>query len=118
MKICSLKVLRGPNQWASFPVLEALVDLGPLEDFPSHTLPGFNDRLMAWLPTMIEHRCTIGERGGLAWADECNAALVEKSAFERAGDRLAFTVDHQAVAHMKYSAAIVPPSTAATDAIW
>jgi cyanophycin synthetase len=64
MKICSLKVLRGPNQWASFPVLEALVDLGPLEDFPSHTLPGFNDRLMAWLPTMIEHRCTIGERGG------------------------------------------------------
>lgn len=64
MKICSLKVLRGPNQWASFPVLEALVDLGPLEDFPSHTLPGFNDRLMAWLPTMIEHRCSIGERGG------------------------------------------------------
>lgn len=64
MKICSLKVLRGPNQWASFPVLEALVDLGPLEDFPSHTLPGFNERIMAWLPTMIEHRCTIGERGG------------------------------------------------------
>lgn len=64
MKICSLKVLRGPNQWASFPVLEALVDLGSLEDFPSHTLPGFNDRLMAWLPTMIEHRCSIGERGG------------------------------------------------------
>lgn len=64
MKICSLKVLRGPNQWASFPVLEALVDLGPLEDFPSHTLPGFNDRLVAWLPTMIEHRCSIGERGG------------------------------------------------------
>ncbi len=64
MKICSLKVLRGPNQWASFPVLEAVVDLGPLEDFPSHTLPGFNDRLMAWLPTMIEHRCSIGERGG------------------------------------------------------
>jgi cyanophycin synthetase len=64
MKICSLKVLRGPNQWASFPVLEARVDLGSLEDFPSHTLPGFNDRLMAWLPTMIEHRCSIGERGG------------------------------------------------------
>lgn len=64
MKICSLKVLRGPNQWASFPVLEAVVDLGHFEDFPSNTLPGFNDRLMDRLPTMIEHRCSIGERGG------------------------------------------------------
>ena len=64
MEIKSLKVLRGPNQWASFPVLEAWVDLGHLEDFPSNTLPGFNDRLMSWLPTMIEHRCSIGERGG------------------------------------------------------
>ena len=64
MEITSLKVLRGPNQWASFPVLEAWVDLGPLEDYPSNTLPGFNDRLMRWLPSMVEHRCTIGERGG------------------------------------------------------
>jgi cyanophycin synthetase len=64
MNISSLKVLRGPNQWASFPVLEAVVDLGTLENFPSNTLPGFNDRLMAWLPSMIEHRCSIGERGG------------------------------------------------------
>ena len=64
MEIKSLKVLRGPNQWASFPVLEAWVDLGHLEDYPSNTLPGFNDRLMRWLPTMVEHRCTIGERGG------------------------------------------------------
>jgi len=64
MEIISLKVLRGPNQWASFPVLEAWVDLGYLEDHPSNTLPGFNERVMQWLPTMIEHRCTIGERGG------------------------------------------------------
>jgi cyanophycin synthetase len=64
MEIKTLKVLRGPNQWASFPVLEAWVDLGVLEDSPSHTIPGFNDRLMSWLPTMIEHRCSIGERGG------------------------------------------------------
>jgi cyanophycin synthetase len=64
MEIKSLKVLRGPNQWASFPVLEAWVDLGHLEDYPSNTLPGFNDRLMSWLPTMVEHRCSIGERGG------------------------------------------------------
>ena len=55
--------MRGPNIWANFPVLEAWVDLGPL-DVPSDTLPGFNDRLMAFLPSMIEHRCSEGERGG------------------------------------------------------
>jgi cyanophycin synthetase len=27
-------------------------------------IPGFNDRLMAWLPTLVEHRCSVGERGG------------------------------------------------------
>ncbi|MBM4056897.1 MAG: cyanophycin synthetase, partial [Planctomycetes bacterium] len=64
MIIQTIKVLRGPNQWASFPCLEAWVDLGRLEDFPSNTLPGFNDRIMAWLPTMIEHRCSVGTRGG------------------------------------------------------
>src|SRR5438477_7352583 len=65
MEIRKVLVLRGPNYWASFPVLEAWVDLGGLKDSPSDELPGFNERLMAWLPTMIEHRCSIGERGGV-----------------------------------------------------
>ncbi|MFM8570636.1 MAG: cyanophycin synthetase, partial [Pirellula sp.] len=30
----------------------------------SEMIPGFNERLMGWLPTMGEHRCSIGERGG------------------------------------------------------
>jgi cyanophycin synthetase len=64
MEITSVKVLRGPNQWASFPCLEAKVDLGRFENVASHTLPGFNSRIKAWLPTMIEHRCSVGERGG------------------------------------------------------
>ena len=64
MEIKSIRALRGPNQWTRVPVLEAVVDLGRLEEFPSDTLPGFNERIMAWLPSMIEHRCSIGERGG------------------------------------------------------
>ena len=56
--------LRGPNIWTYRPVMEALIDIGALEDFPSNTLPGFNQRLTAWLPGMIEHRCSVGERGG------------------------------------------------------
>jgi cyanophycin synthetase len=64
MEFRKILSLRGPNLWARFPVLEAWVDLGALKDSPSDELPGLNDRLMAWLPTMIEHRCSIGERGG------------------------------------------------------
>ncbi len=64
MEIQKILTLRGPNIWANFPVLEAWVDLGELKDSPSDELPGFNERLMSWLPTMIEHRCSIGERGG------------------------------------------------------
>ncbi len=56
--------LRGPNIWTYRPVLEAWVDIGELEEYPSNKLPGFTERLTAWLPSLIEHRCGIGERGG------------------------------------------------------
>ncbi|WP_144638902.1 cyanophycin synthetase [Bordetella genomosp. 13] len=56
--------LRGPNIWTYRPVLEAWVDIGELEDFPSNLIPGFYERLSTWLPTLIEHRCSPGVRGG------------------------------------------------------
>ena len=56
--------LRGPNIWTYRPVIEALIDIGDLEDCPSNTLPGFAERLTAWLPGLVEHRCSVGERGG------------------------------------------------------
>lgn len=56
--------LRGPNIWTYRPALEAWVDIGDLEDYPSNTIPGFPERLTALLPSLIEHRCSVGERGG------------------------------------------------------
>lgn len=56
--------LSGPNIWTYRPVLEAWVDIGDLEDCPSNTIPGLYERLTAWLPGLIEHRCGVGERGG------------------------------------------------------
>ena len=64
IELLRMRYLRGPNVWTYRPVIEAWVDLGPLEDHPSNTLPGFVDRLTSWLPGMIEHRCGVGERGG------------------------------------------------------
>lgn len=56
--------LRGPNIWTYRSVLEAWVDIHDLEDCPSNVIPGFYERLTAMLPSLIEHRCSIGERGG------------------------------------------------------
>lgn len=65
-KIDILRVthLRGPNIWTYRPVIEAWVDIGALEDFPSNTLPGFYERLTAFLPSLVEHHCSPGVRGG------------------------------------------------------
>jgi cyanophycin synthetase len=56
--------LRGPNIWTYRPVIEVWLDIGDLEDCPSNTLPGLYERLTAWLPGLVEHRCGVGARGG------------------------------------------------------
>lgn len=64
MKVLRVRALRGPNFWSRRTCMEALVDLEELRDSPSNSLPGFNERLLAWLPSLEEHRCGVGERGG------------------------------------------------------
>jgi len=64
IKFLRVTYLRGPNIWTYRPVLEAWLDIGELEETPSNLLPGFNERLSAWLPGLIEHHCGVGHRGG------------------------------------------------------
>ena len=64
IKFLEIRHLRGPNIWTYRPVIEAIVDIGELENYPSNTLPGFVDRLKSLLPSLVEHRCSYGERGG------------------------------------------------------
>jgi len=64
IQILDIRHIAGPNMWTYDPVLEALVDIGALEDYPSDRLPGFPQRLGAWLPGLVEHRCSYDERGG------------------------------------------------------
>jgi len=64
IKFLSITHLKGPNVWTYTPVLEALIDIGDLEDCPSNTIPGFFERLSSWLPGLVEHRCSYDERGG------------------------------------------------------
>jgi cyanophycin synthetase len=64
IQILRMTYLRGPSIWTYRNAVEAIIDIGPLEDFPSDKLPGFTDRLLAWLPSLHEHHCGVGYRGG------------------------------------------------------
>lgn len=64
MTFLRIMSLKGPNIWTYRPVLEAWVDIGDLEDSPSNTIPGFYERLTAYLPSLIEHRCSLDIYGG------------------------------------------------------
>ncbi len=64
LRILRVNFLRGPNMWTYRSVLEVWLDLGELEQFPTNTLPGFTDRLLAILPGVADHHCGVGEKGG------------------------------------------------------
>jgi cyanophycin synthetase len=66
MKINEIKVLRGPNYWSvrRNKLIQMVLDLEELENSPTNTIDGFRYRLETMFPSMIEHRCSVGERGG------------------------------------------------------
>ena len=64
LRILDTRILRGPNYWAHEPVVRMLVDLGVLEDFPSNKIPNFTETLVELMPTLEDHACSLGRRGG------------------------------------------------------
>ncbi|MCW2803912.1 MAG: cphA [Propionibacteriaceae bacterium] len=64
LRILSSRVYRGPNVWHYEPVIQLVVDLGVLEDYPTNKLPGFADALVKALPGLMTHSCSRGKRGG------------------------------------------------------
>ncbi|MGL5891382.1 MAG: cyanophycin synthetase family protein, partial [Bacteroidia bacterium] len=66
MKILSVQALRGPNIWSvnRKKLIQMRLDLEEMEQSPTDKIPGFRERLEAMFPSMIEHRCSEGERGG------------------------------------------------------
>ena len=64
LRIVETRTLRGPNYWAREPVIRMVVDLGVLEEFPSNKIPGFTEALVGLLPSLEDHACSLGRRGG------------------------------------------------------
>jgi len=60
----TLHATRGKNFWSLRPVTRMDLAVGAYDDISSASVPGFVDRLVGVMPGLIEHRCSIGERGG------------------------------------------------------
>jgi len=66
MKVVEIKVLKGPNYWSvkRTKLIQMKLDLGEKEKMPTNSIPGFRQRLETMIPTLIEHRCSVGKPGG------------------------------------------------------
>ncbi len=66
MKIVEIKVLKGPNYWSvrRTKLIQMKLDLEEMEQRPTNSIDGFRERLEKMFPSMIEHRCSVGTRGG------------------------------------------------------
>ena len=66
MRVVETRVFRGPSPHGYSPVIRITLDLEELEEWPSARIPGFNEHLLALMPTLHEHGCSYGEPGGFA----------------------------------------------------
>ena len=66
MEILNIKVLRGPNYWSNYwkKLIVIDLDLKQYEELPTHLIPCFPESLCKLLPSLEEHYCSVGEKGG------------------------------------------------------
>lgn len=62
--IRELRALRGPNRHTRHTAIFMALDIQGYEQRPSDTIKGFNDRLLALIPGLHTHGCSIGGPGG------------------------------------------------------
>jgi cyanophycin synthetase len=66
VQILEQRFLRGPNIHAEIPCLLSVLDLDDLYGVSTRDLPGFNDALLALLPSLAEYLVPTGQPGGFA----------------------------------------------------
>lgn len=64
MRILEHRALRGPNYYSRYQSIFMRLDIEELELRPSDKVPGIAQKLEALIPTIHEHRCSVGEPGG------------------------------------------------------
>ncbi|MGD1898391.1 MAG: cyanophycin synthetase, partial [Phormidesmis sp.] len=66
MKVLKTQTLRGPNYWSIryAKLIIIRLDLEEMAERPSNTIEGFYDGLVSVLPSLVEHFCSPGVKGG------------------------------------------------------
>src|SRR3982751_5385417 len=64
LRMTMLHATRGKNLWSLRPIIRMDLAVGAFEDISSADAPETTERLVAAMPGLVEHRCSIGERGG------------------------------------------------------
>lgn len=66
MKILKTQTLRGPNYWSIryHKLIVIRLDLEEFANTPTNEISGFYDGLVEVLPSLVEHHCSPGQRGG------------------------------------------------------
>jgi cyanophycin synthetase len=64
IEVLERRALRGPNVYSHSPCILWKIDLGEFEQRPSNTIDGFVERLRRHVPSLVEHHCSEGRRGG------------------------------------------------------
>ena len=85
MNIIEQRVLRGRNLYSHHPCLLTVLDTGDLKDQRTDAIPGFVERLLELLPSLYDHRCSVGKYAGFVQT-------------LRAGTNLAHVVEHVTLA--------------------
>lgn len=60
----TLHATRGANYWSRRPVTRMDLVVGAYDEISSADVPWFTEMLVRALPGLVEHQCSIGERGG------------------------------------------------------
>jgi cyanophycin synthetase len=64
IKILEKKALRGANIYSYRPAIVMTIDLGEYDEVPTSQIDGFVDQLLEMIPSLEDHRCSEGVKGG------------------------------------------------------
>ena len=64
IRMTALHATRGANYWSRRPVTRLDLAVGAYDEISSADVPGCIEALVETMPGLIEHQCSIGERGG------------------------------------------------------
>lgn len=64
MKIKDLIIYNGPNIYSHKPCIKAEIDIGKYSQIPTCDIANFNNLLLEYIPSLRDHKCSSGYRGG------------------------------------------------------